>query len=191
VARQRHLQPGPTQHQLEVAPTVTAAYEAIVRATVRIIAERNTQIAALEAELMATFEQHADAAVLGSLPGLGPVLGARVLAEFGDDPARYPDAKARKAYAGTAPSHAPQARATPCSRGWRATATWPMPATAGRTRPCVPHPVVAPTTMPIALATRRIRRPSAPLPTAWSAFSTAASSTTSRCPDRCPDRVAA
>jgi len=37
------------------------------------------------------------------LPGLGPVLGARALAEFGDDPARYTDAKARKAYAGTAP----------------------------------------------------------------------------------------
>src|ERR1700737_2375123 len=37
------------------------------------------------------------------LPGLGPVLGARALAEFGDDPARYSDAKARKAYAGTAP----------------------------------------------------------------------------------------
>jgi hypothetical protein len=31
------------------------------------------------------------------------VLGARVLAEFGDDPHRYTDAKARKNYAGTAP----------------------------------------------------------------------------------------
>jgi hypothetical protein len=31
------------------------------------------------------------------------VLGARVLAEFGDDPDRYATAKARKAYAGTAP----------------------------------------------------------------------------------------
>ena len=31
------------------------------------------------------------------------VLGARVLAEFGDDPTRYGHPKARKAYAGTAP----------------------------------------------------------------------------------------
>jgi hypothetical protein len=31
------------------------------------------------------------------------VLGARVLAEFGDDPHRYADARARKNYAGTAP----------------------------------------------------------------------------------------
>ena len=31
------------------------------------------------------------------------MLGARVLAEFGDDPLRYADAKARKNYAGTSP----------------------------------------------------------------------------------------
>ena len=31
------------------------------------------------------------------------VLGARVLAEFGDDPNRYVDAKSRKNYAGTSP----------------------------------------------------------------------------------------
>ena len=38
-----------------------------------------------------------------SLPGLGVVLGARVLAEFGDDTTRYPDARARKNYAATSP----------------------------------------------------------------------------------------
>jgi len=38
-----------------------------------------------------------------SQPGLGTVLGARVLAEFGDDPHRYSGPKARKNYAGTAP----------------------------------------------------------------------------------------
>jgi hypothetical protein len=38
-----------------------------------------------------------------SQPGLGLVLGARVLAEFGDDRTRYADAKARKNYAGTSP----------------------------------------------------------------------------------------
>ena len=61
------------------------------------------QITALEAELTSIFEQHADAEIVSSLPGLGPVLGARALAEFGDDPDRYSDAMARKAYAGTAP----------------------------------------------------------------------------------------
>ena len=38
-----------------------------------------------------------------SQPGLGVVLGARVLGEFGDAPDRYATAKARKAFAGTAP----------------------------------------------------------------------------------------
>ena len=42
-------------------------------------------------------------AALTRQPGLGPVLGARVLAEFGDDHGRYADAKARKNYAGTSP----------------------------------------------------------------------------------------
>jgi len=51
----------------------------------------------------AHFGRHRDAEIYTSLPGLGVVLGARVLGEFGDDPHRYADAKARKAYAGTAP----------------------------------------------------------------------------------------
>ena len=36
-------------------------------------------------------------------PGLGAILGARVLGEFGDDPDRYADAKSRKNYGGTSP----------------------------------------------------------------------------------------
>jgi hypothetical protein len=36
---------------------------------------------------------------------LGTILGARVLAEFGDDADRYANAKARKNYAGTKPDH--------------------------------------------------------------------------------------
>jgi transposase len=51
----------------------------------------------------AHFGQHPDAEIISSQPGLGPVLGARVLAEFGDDPHRYTDARARKNYAGTSP----------------------------------------------------------------------------------------
>jgi transposase len=49
------------------------------------------------------FEEHPDAELLRSLPGLGVVLGARVLAEFGDDPNRFAGPKSRKNYAGTAP----------------------------------------------------------------------------------------
>ncbi|MFI1522777.1 IS110 family RNA-guided transposase [Kitasatospora cineracea] len=49
------------------------------------------------------FEQHPDAAVITSFPGLGSLSGARVLAEIGDDRSRFADAKALKAYAGSAP----------------------------------------------------------------------------------------
>ena len=68
-----------------------------------IIAELNRQIAELETALADHFETHPDADIYLSLPGLGVVLGARVLGEFGDDPNRYTDAKSRKNYAGTSP----------------------------------------------------------------------------------------
>jgi transposase len=82
---------------------VSRAYGEVVRSTVRIVAEMTEQIGALEGELEARFEEHPDAKVLRSLPGLGSVLGARVLAEFGDGPTRYADPKTRKNYAGTSP----------------------------------------------------------------------------------------
>jgi transposase len=63
----------------------------------------NERVASLEQQLAARFAAHPDAVIRRSLPGLGMVLGARVLAEFGDDPARYHTAKGRKAFAGTAP----------------------------------------------------------------------------------------
>ena len=69
----------------------------------RSIAEMTTQIGRLETELADHFEQHPDAKIIRSLPGLGMILGARVLGEFGDDPNRYADAKSRKNYAGTSP----------------------------------------------------------------------------------------
>lgn len=49
------------------------------------------------------FEAHADAEIITSFPGLGPLSGARVLAEIGDDRARFADARGLKAYAVSAP----------------------------------------------------------------------------------------
>jgi hypothetical protein len=86
------------------APTVVAeAMGSTVTALVAVAAELTTQIGRLEADLAAGFDQHPDAKIIRSLPGLGMTLGARVLAEFGDDPNRYVDAKSRKNYAGTSP----------------------------------------------------------------------------------------
>ena len=89
--------------QLAAPAAVTAAFAASTRAAVGIIAELNRQIADLEAELATHFEAHPDAEIYRSLPGLGVILGARVLGEFGDDPNRYTDAKSRRNYAGTSP----------------------------------------------------------------------------------------
>jgi transposase len=44
-----------------------------------------------------------DAEIITSLPGLGSLTGARVLAEIGDDRSRFANARALKAYAGAAP----------------------------------------------------------------------------------------
>jgi hypothetical protein len=89
--------------QLE-APTIIAdAMGTSAKALVAVIVELTIQITALEAEMAARFEQHPDAKIIRSLPGLGMTLGARVLGEFGDDPNRYADAKSRKNYAGTSP----------------------------------------------------------------------------------------
>lgn len=49
------------------------------------------------------FPQHPDAEVILSFPGLGVQLGARVLAEIGDDHNRFADARGLKAYAGASP----------------------------------------------------------------------------------------
>jgi len=89
--------------QLEAPLLVADAMGASVRALVAVISELVTQIAALERELTDRFEQHPDAKIIRSLPGLGTILGARALAEFGDDPNRFDDAKSRKNYAGTSP----------------------------------------------------------------------------------------
>lgn len=89
--------------RLDAPAAVVAAYGAQVRSAVAVIAEMTRQIAALEAELGSDFDKHPDAEIVRSLPGLGAVLGARVLGEFGDDPNRYQDAKSRKNYAGTSP----------------------------------------------------------------------------------------
>ncbi len=89
--------------QPEAPARLAEAFGEASRAAVALIGSLNEQITRLEAELAARFKRHPDAEILSSLPGLGVVLGARVLGEFGDDPNRYADAKGRKAYAGTAP----------------------------------------------------------------------------------------
>ena len=88
---------------LEAPPMLAKAYGLVTRSALAVIASFSEEIAALEAALSEHFETHPDAKIVRSLPGLGTVLGARVLGEFGDDRTRFSDAKSRKNYAGTSP----------------------------------------------------------------------------------------
>ena len=102
-ARAEQIQRALRSEQLQAPPGIERAYGVIVSSLTGLIESLNAQIAGFERELKGSFEQHPDAEVLRSLPGLGIVLGARVLGEFGDDPTRYVDARSRRNYAGTSP----------------------------------------------------------------------------------------
>jgi transposase len=82
---------------------ISTAYAATVGAQVAILSTLQAQITTLQGQVEAHFGRHPDAEILLSQPGLGSILGARVLGEFGDDPHRYAGARARKNYAGTSP----------------------------------------------------------------------------------------
>ena len=88
---------------LRRAVAIQTAFPAITVAETRLITALNDQVDTLGEVSFIHFGRHPDAKVYASQPGLGTVLGARVLSEFGDDPKRYASAKARKNYAGTAP----------------------------------------------------------------------------------------
>jgi len=89
--------------QLEQPPLIADAFGVTVKALVTVLAASTSQVRTLESELEASFGRHPAAEIVLSQPGLATILGARVLAEFGDDPTRYANPKARKNYAGTSP----------------------------------------------------------------------------------------
>jgi hypothetical protein len=101
--RAAEIQTALRTEQLQAPAVVATAMGASVAASVAVIAEMVAQTDRLAGELSAGFEQHPDAEVVRSLPGLGTILGARVLGEFGDEPNRYVTPKSRKNYAGTSP----------------------------------------------------------------------------------------
>jgi transposase len=80
-----------------------SAYATVAGTQIRLLLGIIAQLPQLEEVLGEGFGRHPDAEIYTSQPGLGVVLGARVLAEFGDDPHRYRDARTRKNYAGTSP----------------------------------------------------------------------------------------
>jgi transposase len=89
--------------QLPARDGMEHAYGTSAAALVRVIAAMNEQITILQGEVEAVFRCHPDAEILTSQPGMGTILGARVLGEFGDDPNRFADARARRNYSGMSP----------------------------------------------------------------------------------------
>src|SRR6185437_5759856 len=87
--RSREIQAALRGQQLRAPQAVTAAYGATSSSTIAMIIELTHQISALETELAQHFRKHPDADIYLSLPGIGVILGARVLGEFGDDPNRF------------------------------------------------------------------------------------------------------
>ena len=89
--------------QLTARPGVVSAYAASASALVAVLTTMVTQTEVLAGQVEQGFGRHPDVEIYRSQPGLGVILGARVLAEFGDDSDRYADAKARKNYSGMSP----------------------------------------------------------------------------------------
>ncbi|MFI7431899.1 IS110 family transposase [Micromonospora sp. NPDC049836] len=97
------LQQALRRPQLRQLPMVE---DAMGTQALALLATLNVECASVDqlAEAVsAAFRQHPDHAIVTSFPGLADVTGARILAEIGDDRSRFADARALKAYAGSAP----------------------------------------------------------------------------------------
>ena len=163
--------------QLEAPALLANAYGQSVAATVAVIKHLNRQIAQIEEQLAANFEIHPDAEIYLSLPGLGVVLGARAMAEFGDDRTRFDNPNGARAMPAPRPSPRPPAPATWSWLESLVIAACPMLATSGPSRLSLTQAALAATTTRCAAAARVTIRPCAPSPIGSSASSTAASST--------------
>ena len=92
-----------TDTYLHQPPLVENAMGIQLGALLRQFEAACTAVDELAEAAIAHFEQHPDAAIITSFPGLGSLTGARVLAEIGDDRTRFADARGLKAFAGSAP----------------------------------------------------------------------------------------
>ncbi|MCH2221683.1 MAG: transposase, partial [Dechloromonas sp.] len=90
----------PQLHYLPQVETAIGKHTLALLAVLNTACEGVDELGQASAEL---FQSHPDYAIITSFPGLADSTGARVLAEIGDDRARFTDARALKAYAGSAP----------------------------------------------------------------------------------------
>jgi transposase len=91
------------KEQMRQLPLVEDAMGRQAQALLRQLDAACQSASDLQAAAEESFNQHPDAAIITSFPGIGALTGARVLAETGDDRSRFANAKGLKAYAGSAP----------------------------------------------------------------------------------------
>jgi transposase len=160
--------------QLSQPAGLTAACAAAVTSLTQVIAAFSEQIGMLEQQVDASFRRHTAAGICLSQPGLGAVLAARILGEFGDDPHRYASAKSRKNYASTNPITRASGKRTAVLARYARNDRLAVPSTGGRSPHCAPHRVPAATTASCAAAARPTAPRRASSATGWSASCTAA-----------------
>lgn len=89
--------------QLHAPPAVAQAKARYLLALVAHLRLVMQQVAEYDAEIARVFEAHDDRDLFASLPGVGRRIAPRLLAEWGEDRARYTSAAGVQALAGTAP----------------------------------------------------------------------------------------
>ena len=102
-AEARRLHETLRQEQMRQLPLVEQAMGRQTLALLRQLEAACASASDLEQAAAESFNQHPDAGIITSFPGIGTLTGARVLAETGDDRSRFQDARGLKAYAGSAP----------------------------------------------------------------------------------------
>ncbi|MEU6720428.1 IS110 family transposase [Nonomuraea sp. NPDC046802] len=91
------------QRQLRQPPAVEEAMGVAMLSTLMFLDRADHLVHSLEAEATTAFMAHPQSKIYLSFPGVGSVMGTRLLAELGDDPARFSSSRGLKAYAGVAP----------------------------------------------------------------------------------------
>jgi transposase len=82
---------------------VTNAKSRLALAIVAQLQVLERQLDAYREAIAEAFGRHPDNDIFGSLPGVGPKLGPRLLSELGDQRQRFSDSQALQCYAGSAP----------------------------------------------------------------------------------------
>ena len=89
--------------RLQATPGVVAAKSRLALALVQLLRTLGAQLLRYRLAIAELFERHPDKDLFGSLPGAGPKLAPRLLAELGDQRERFEDVQSLQCYAGSAP----------------------------------------------------------------------------------------